>query len=814
MRFKGKNITKEDLFEIPEGIFKINASAGTGKTYTLIERYKALILQGIKPAELLMISFTNNSAEEIKNRLINSYKGMEVKNVQLTDLINSPVLTFHAFCSKLLKKDGLNSPSYLGIQENISGNFNILEDKNIESHLFNEFYKTFKRVNNKTYSEVFEITDHDLGNLLWIVKKLCSVGIFPVSGKFSKADKEKLKGNYSEFSALFDKQNEEVIGDSGKEKNNKLYDCFKGVLDKTVFLDLPFEKIKNTNNPKRISQDAKDAIFYDPSQEKWIEFIGKIYWEYIVFLVKRNYLNYDFMVMLAFLLLSKNENVREKNRQKYIMVDEFQDTDEIQMKLILLLAGKIEDGRQFTNLCVVGDWKQGIYGFRNATIENITSFENKTEVMMNELTESNDISFDNFPDTVYSLELIENRRSSRKILDAGIKTLTLKATEKDEPEPFDEINILEINKFGEDSQICLIKGEDKDEERELILKKILELISDPKYILHEFDENGIISSSRRAELKDITVLCRDKKFGLELYRLAVNKYKIPAKLNGGIELFSSYPALILLAWLRIVNDQKNINGWTTIFDNEEFGLITISSITNKIKQSDLSLVPAKLTENLNSLKEKNDVIDICREVFGFYDFNDNFSDKVLTVISSWMKTNKYSLSELINIIEENILTTYDVEIISSENSFTIQTIHGSKGLEYPVVFVANINERNFPSSRSDKGSIIFNKVSGLRVKNLFGIRNNKYYEFSNWRTALLTSMFTKNYDEERRLFYVAVTRAKQYLYLTSSNKPSKFYSEWKDHKQFCISDFAETSFLSLHDPDRSENYTDSSLISL
>ncbi len=811
MKFKTKKISKPELFEIPEGIFKINASAGTGKTFTLIERYKDLINKGVKPVDILMITFTNNSAEEIKNRIVNNYNEIRKKNIGLTELFNSPVVTFHAFCSKLLKKDGMNTPFYLGIKENISSNFSILEDSNIEFHMFNDFYKNFKRINQKTFPDIFEITDKDIVNLLYIVKKLCSIGLFPVSGEFSKVDKEKLKGNYSEFSALFDKQNEGKIGATGKEVNNDLYNCFKAVLDNTVFLDLPFDIIKNNESPKRINPACKDEIFNDPMQDKWIEFIGKIYWDYIVYLVKRNFLNYDFLVMFAYLLLSKNEHVRENNRQKYIMVDEFQDTDEIQMKLILLLAGKNENGRQFTNVCIVGDWKQGIYGFRNATIENIISFESRMEEMMNDLSENNGIVFSNFPDTVYSLELSENRRSSRKILDAGIKTLGIKATDKDEPAPFDEIEIHEINKFGDDSQICLMKGEDKDEEREIILKKINEIVTDPKYIIHEFDPDGIISKTRKAELKDITVLCRDKKFGLELYRLAVNKYKIPSKLNGGIELFSSYPAIILLAWLRVLNDQTNINGWAAILDNEDFRLNSIKEILEKIKKDDHSDIPVKLLDILRSLKLINNLSEVCRTVFGIYNFSDNFSDKILSVINAWMKTDNYSLCELINIIDENILTTYDVEIISSDNSITIQTIHGSKGLEYPVVFVANINQSNFPSSRADRGSIIYNSISGLRFKSLFGIRNGKYYEFSNWRTSLLSSIFIKNYDEERRLFYVAVTRAKQYLYLTSS-KPSKFYNAWFEHDEICISDFSNSDENLIFSDQDSNDFLDPSEI--
>ncbi|CAN5481924.1 hypothetical protein BH10BAC5_BH10BAC5_24520 [soil metagenome] len=782
-------ISKEELFSIPEGIFKINASAGTGKTYTLIERYKELMKKNIKPADILMVTFTNNSAEEIKTRLINSYKDLKEKNVKLSDLMNSPVMTFHAFCSRLLKKEGLNAPAYLKINEFIPDRFSILEDSKIESDMFSEFYSRFKRNNIKEYSDLFEIADKSTGNILKIIKKLCSIGIFPADKKFSPEDETYLKGNYDEYSKVFDEMNVPAYGKIG-EINNELYNCFKSKLDSGIFIDLQFEKIKNSENPKTINPECKNTIFEDPLQLKWIEFLGKLYWEYILFLVKRNYLNYEFMVMFAFLVLINDSGARERNKFKYVMVDEFQDTDEIQFKIILLLAGKKDPDKLFLNLCVVGDWKQGIYGFRNADIENIISFEDRLEILTTELNKKNaDIIV---PDKIYSLDLVENRRSSKKILNAAIETLNIPATKDEEVPPAGEIELIEINQFKDNSEICLLKGSDKKDEQELILKKITEIISNEKYLIHEFNADGSVLLTRRVELNDIAVLCRDNKFALDLYRMAVNKYKIPAKLSGGIELFTSYPAVILLGWLRILNDPKEINGWFAILDNEEVPLTHIEEMMKKLAKGDLSVLPEKLIEIYQKLCKINDVTNICQAVMGFYDLKDNFSNKIITIIDSWLSINNYSLSSLVRLIENNILTTYNVEIISSEDSFTIQTIHGSKGLEYPVVFVANLNASNFPSSRGETDMIVFNPVAGLRVKKVFGERNNKYYEFNNWRSTLILSMFRISYNEERRLFYVAVTRAKQYLYLTSS-KSSNFYSHWKEFNEICISDLSHVS---------------------
>lgn len=789
MPFKINNIKdKKDLFTVSPGIFKINASAGTGKTYTLIQRYNELLRRNVKTSDVLMVTFTNNSAEEMKNRLINNFNTQEQKNISLPDIINSPVMTFHSFCSKLLKKEGLSAPKLIGIEESIAVKFNILEDSNVESRIFNEFYSRFKRVNSVKYTEQFEITDKYKQDLLKIIKRLSSVGIYPNKESFSVADKKKLHGNYEAYSDLFDEFNQPVGSLKGGEKQNVLFKCFNGKIKDAVTIDFQESILKDPNYSVRINPACKDEVFNDPSQDKWIEFIGKLYWEYIAYLVKRNYLNYEFMVMFAYLILLNNPNARERNKFKFIMVDEFQDTDEIQFKMLLILSGKNEDGKIFSNICVVGDWKQGIYSFRNAAIDNIINFENKLEEFISELNLISPGSVDGLSGDIYLLDLDESRRSSRKILDAGARTLSIKATKEEEVIVQESIFIKDINKFGENSEVCHLSAENKSEEKEIILKKILDIISNKKYIIHEFDAEGNITVNRKAELKDVTVLCRDRKFGLELYRLAVNKFNIPAKLNGGVELFASYPAIILLAWLRILNNIKDIRGWTAILDNEGFKLFDIQLIFPKDQPFEISNLPAKLVDILQDLKKKNDPVNISQAIFKLYGFNDSFANKIINIINSWMVLNKFSLSSLVRMIDENIKNTFDVEIISSENSFTIQTIHNSKGLEYPIVFIANINQRSFPSTKGDKDCFYFTSMTGLRVKKLYAAKNNKYCEFINWRSHLLSSLIEKKYDEERRLFYVAVTRAKQFLYLTSSD-PSYFYKEWEEKEEFCYSHF-------------------------
>ena len=139
------------------------------------------------------------------------------------------------------------------------------------------------------------------------------------------------------------------------------------------------------------------------------------------------------------------------------------------------------------------------------------------------------------------------------------------------------------------------------------------------------------------------------------------------------------------------------------------------------------------------------------------------------------------------------------------NAVVVHTIHGVKGLEYPVVIVANCNVKTFPSTKGESGSLIYNPVIGLRGKKTYGTNGKYYYRFNNWKTDLLSSMIkSSDYDEERRLLYVASTRAKQYLYFTAY-KPSPFFEELAERTNHKIIDDFEYEIKPLKDEEKSSS---------
>jgi superfamily I DNA/RNA helicase len=773
---------QDKIINNTEGIFLIDAGAGTGKTYTLVKRYLKILEKGLKPENILLVTFTVKAANEMKTRVLNEAENSGiVSKTGFRSFIDAPIMTFHSFCNKILKLHGRNAPSFLGIRENISANFRLIEEQYYEEKLFVKFFNQFIKRTGKTYEEIIKSVTGNPLVIFKAIKKLSSKGIFPGRKNFQRKDLERLRGDYNRFSELFDSINAEEIGARGAKQNN-LYKNIAGKIYVNAYIDLPAEE--EILAGKCAHHELKDKIFYDSSQEKLIKFINDIYFSYIEYLLKRNLLNFDFMVMFAYMLLKNDANVRAANRFDYIMIDEFQDTDEIQFKLMLLLAKENKNGS--ANLCGVGDWKQGIYGFRNAAIENIILFEQRLAKYIEELNE--DTQRINYSGEKIERILLDiNYRSSREILDVSYKTLFIKGTEKEEIDISFVENLfprpLEHSKeFEGKTEIGFYSGEDRRAERKIILDKIKELTGSDDYYIVEFDENGKINSKRKIEFKDICILSRDKSFGLELQREAL-KNNIPMNYEGGLEIFSTQHGILILAWLKLLLWKDDTSAWIPILEAEKFSHNEITKIIRG-EEKEYKFTWEKIPENIScffdEIKNKESVLLQVEAILKKYSLTDEIGNRLITIISQLMSADFISLNELVKTINDSARLEYDIELINTDDAVSVMTIHKSKGLEFPVVILANCNQKIFPSTKGESDSIIFDDTLGLRNKKVFGEKNGYKYVFNNWKTDLAQCVIKKaEYDEERRLFYVAATRAKQYLYFTAS-RPSQFFKGLSD----------------------------------
>jgi len=774
---KESNKNPQDILaENLEGIYLVDAGAGTGKTHTIIRRYRNLIAEGIDPKDILMITFTRNAADQMRDEVISKISS---DDYTITDFLEAPIMNFHSYCSRLIKKSGTNAPLHLGIREILPKNFTIIEDKIYEGEIFRKFFYGFRKDTLKKYGSFYMTLNDKHESVLSLIKKLSSRGIYPLEKGWFNDGEKILKGDFDLYSEIFERMNSVKQSSKGAEIQNDLYKIFNGIR-KNLHTNFDFEAAVDG---KRIKDELKPDVFENEKSVEFIEFIRDIYHSYIEYLLKKNSLNFDFVVMFAFLLLYNDEGIRDKNTYQYVMVDEFQDTDEIQFLLLMLLC-KGTEGK--ANIAVVGDWKQGIYGFRNTTIENITKFTERLSEYKQVLNiDKERITYDVSPDKITKIVFEYNYRSSQKILDFSRDTLLVNATQSEETD-FESVEgnfkipLTAKRDLDDITEIGFYRAphDDADSEVEMVLKKISELTNNDKFRIREFDPEGKKLQERKVRYSDICVLARKKSFGLKLQVAGIKK-GIPVNYEGGLELFASKQGILVLAWLRIMMNEKNAEGWLPVLEAEGYNFEEVCTILNHIKEQKFDKVRNVLSELLDFRKElinnRSSINFITEAILSRYRFEDEFADAILNVISKWTKTDLISISDLIKLINISSTERFDIEINKTENAVVSQTIHSAKGLEYPVVILADLNTGSFPSTKNTINDLYFHPVSGLRLRKEYGVKGEYTAIFNDWRSDILISMMKAgNYDEERRLLYVAVTRAKQYLYFTAY-KPSQFF---------------------------------------
>ena len=410
---------------------------------------------------------------------------------------------------------------------------------------------------------------------------------------------------------------------------------------------------------------------------------------------QNNLLDYDDLLEQLLLLLNNDTIRNEITRQyRYIMVDEYQDTNLIQAKITYLL------GKSHKNIMVVGDDAQSIYSFRGARITNIKDF---TEL---------------FPDSKI-VKLEKNYRSYGNIL-AGCNSLISHSRE-----------CIKKNLYTDKIQgnkIALVRCMSENEEAVFVCKRILQLY-----------KTGY-------KLSDIAVLFRNASFSYCL-EIELAKRSIPYKKSGGPKVFEAEHIRNFLAYLRVIANPYEKISWLRILTQiEGIGVHTSSKIYDKCsqqlepfdfssikvsndKKAHLSLL-SKLLINCSNINIK------LQEIFNFvfdyylplvkYKYPDSYQQKIKDLDQIVIISRKY---DKLNSFLSDLLLENQNETSSYMKDFvTLSTIHSSKGLEWKQVFITSLLEGRFPNfSKKQKPSEL---------------------------------------EEERRLMYVAMTRAKEGLTLT------------------------------------------------
>jgi superfamily I DNA/RNA helicase len=741
------NEAQRELIESIDGTYLVDAGAGTGKTFAVTRRYANILNStDATPEDILLITFTRNAATEMKDRIVSHC------DYGMAELADAPIQTFHSLCNDILQEHGFDAPTRLGIDDRIPSTTRIIEDDIVEEALFQEFFEQFTDAHPE-YTNLIRTVSNP-SELLGLINELAAKGVFPTADGWYRNGERHLDGDFELFKQQFDQLNQpRNDGNKQSRLRSKLYRYSKN----KCYLPSAPPKHEIRGDWKQVPENVASQVF-DEDRTELKAFVHDVYFEYLEFALARNYLNFGFLQLFAFVLLCEDHTLRERLGFEYVMVDEFQDSSEIQFKLALLLA-------ETDSICVVGDWKQSIYSFQYAAVENILDFHDRLTGFAEDLnTDAQRITYDT--SSVDTIELTKNYRSTQSILDFSEESLLVPAAKYDSVDTDavrDRIVELESTADRDNSIIEAIQHED---EHDAILAKIQEIVGNSDYQVKD-GEGGF----RDPRYEDIAILTRTRDFGRELQATA-DEHDLPMAYEGGIELFRTDQAKLLLAWLRILESNSE-RGWAPVLERAGYTLDEVKHIL------DTGAYPEEMIAFRDQLGSIETLGGVMRQVFERYGFTGPRADVLLHTLESIQQSTTLTRGDLIRFIAQGIEhgSTHEVNTSAGDNSVTVQTIHATKGLEHPIVILANMNARRFPPSGGGSSAILYDDAAGLRQRKTYAEAHGEPYIYDNWKTDVIRRCLARNYDEERRLLYVAITRAENHVVFTAGDDLNRFIGE-------------------------------------
>jgi len=805
----------------------LTANAGSGKTTVLSKRFVEILLnENISLNNIVAITFTEKAASELyskiagelESRISSTPKNQLYKLEAIRrSLISAKISTIHSFCIDILKDyapeagidanfspiDSRTADELLDQCFNEIITSNILSDLSDVKHLIRIFGNKYQLVKNtkllfnkrkiteKLNSKLYAKETNEIQS--WIQTRFKSY--------LENLFENKIRTLHSNLTILNKVAEEYKTSETQIEINRLLNELItdNDLLDKVIVINeikgILLTQKGEVRKRSYLSTDQYDEYssliyeinflfsefsdieiekdFYDLNEslavfgKRITRFYEEVNQKYVFKKQQKSYLDFEDLLLLTQNLLT-NKEVRDSlsEKYKYIMIDEYQDTNETQYNIFMPILKNLASG----NLFVVGDEKQSIYMFREAEVELFKQTKNEIE------SQENETSILELP---HSFRLAPNIALFTNILFR--KLFSNPNTNFNEVEYSDLICAYQKKYSG--SIDILVADEDEILESELVAKKILTIVQE---------------SGEKYNYEDITILCSRRKSFVELEKV-FSEFGIPYSIVGGKGFFQQQFVYDIFNYLSFLINFENDLALASILRGPFFSLSDVELTEITLLEGDY------LFAKLNTLKKYEHIIEqLNSHIIAAKSCRSNeIIRKILTENGYWSfvadKPNgDQEIANIEKLIQKSILledqgfnslfdfTIYlreainnledegQAEIEDSGNAVKIMTIHQSKGLEFKVVILYKANQKINDEKLKSK-EISIDKNFGILAKLPSG---NNYFE--DYKQAPIIGIYNylqkkKANAELKRLLYVAITRAEERLIISCGFKKNKFW---------------------------------------
>jgi ATP-dependent helicase/nuclease subunit A len=859
------SLTKEQLQVVltKDKNLLVSASAGSGKTYTMIERIFHLLKQEQKHIKnFLIVTFTKAAASEMKQKIVErilvQVDDNEHLKQQLDELSYADISTLHTFCAKLVKQyfyEVSIDPASKVIEEEESS---VLKNESL-TQVINQFtknndevfYKLFETYNKKRRDiefrkSVFQLyhflkTKHDSTQFIKSVLQQTyttnlqqNVAATYINNWFLelidhyKQEFEtlllKAKQNGSESLALvveevntllllFDKNNTFTKNLAALNNLDKLPTMPR---TKEPLTEALKEEISNKKTALKKSLDeakkwfgaSEDEVTFalqsaKPLLEKLLQVVQAFDEQYQALKKERGLLDFNDLEHYTLQILN-NKNIQKVVQEKYdyVFIDEYQDTNQLQEEILQKIVRE-------NNAFMVGDVKQSIYMFRECDpqifVKKYEAYETqphsqKIDLNQNFRSERGVLEFANF---VFSNIMKEQTASVNYQKNASFVAGASYQKSK-QTLPLVGVSIIDSDQLKQEQKPALEKtysvlehmkqlqqeGQEFEEEvvleAQVIANKIYEFMQAPIY-------DAKLKKYREVKFSDIAILSRVRGTFFKSLCREFEKYHLPISAKYKENVLNSFEAELIHNYLKLLNNPQDdialfhvLSSHMCKITYDQLSSIRIAFLKEKMFyqaveryvesfDNEVTKKIVQLFETLEQFRKKQTYVtleELVRQIIEEYDLEnyfcslENAKERLanLKMILANLKREEfeYSLFQYLYYIENYADDElFEVNASSKEDSITITTIHASKGLEYPIVIVAGMG-REF-SRKPNTEEIITNKELG------FGVRYYNLLERSRKNTVVRNACLIKNKEEElaeeMRLLYVAMTRAKNHLWM-------------------------------------------------